>query len=43
MKQLTAHEEARLRKLIREGKAALNRIEANLVKVEERLAQKRAA
>lgn len=43
MKKLTAHEEARLRKLIREGKAALNRIEANLMKVEERLARRCAA
>ena len=43
MKKLTAHEEARLRKLIQEGKAALDRIEANLMNVEQRIMRKRAA
>lgn len=43
MKKLTAYEEARLRKLIKDGKAALDRIETNLVKVEERIMRKRAA
>jgi len=43
MKKLTAHEEARLKKLILEGKAAVGRIEANLQKVTDSLTQKQAA
>lgn len=43
MNKLSVHEQARLQKLIREGKAAVSRIENNLKKVTERLTKKRAA
>ncbi|MCT7360204.1 hypothetical protein [Thalassolituus pacificus] len=43
MKQLSSHERARLQKLIREGKAAVSRIEKNLTMVNERLSRKNAA